>query len=75
MKSEKKITEAPSHYDDLELMSTEEILLNINREDQKIAGMVAQVIPQLQLLVDQATTRMQKGGRLFYIGAGTSGRL
>lgn len=71
----KKITENPSNYDDLELMDTNTILESINREDQKIATAVAQVIPQISLLVNAAAERFEQGGRLFYIGAGTSGRL
>ncbi|MGX1929392.1 N-acetylmuramic acid 6-phosphate etherase [Flagellimonas sp. 2504JD4-2] len=71
----KKITESPSNYDDLELMDTQTILESINKEDQKIAVAVAQVIPQITKLVDQMAERFLRGGRLFYIGAGTSGRL
>lgn len=71
----KKITENPSNYDNLEQMDTSTILDSINNEDKKIADSVALVIPQITKLVDLAAERFLKGGRLFYIGAGTSGRL
>ncbi len=70
-----KITEQPSLYDDLEKMSVHDLLVNINTEDQKVALAVQKVIPQIEKLVSQIIIRMEKGGRLFYIGAGTSGRL
>jgi len=70
-----KITESDSHYSDIEHMSTEEILTSINKEDQTVATSVQKVIPQIQALVDSIADKMQQGGRLFYIGAGTSGRL
>ena len=70
-----KITETPSRYDHLEAMDTSSILENMNKEDHKIAGAVAEVIPQIQKLVNALVERFEKGGRLFYIGAGTSGRL
>jgi N-acetylmuramic acid 6-phosphate etherase len=75
MDNYKKITENPSEYDELEGMDTRSILASINKEDQKVAKAVALVIPQITLLVDALTERFLKGGRLFYIGAGTSGRL
>ena len=70
-----KITETPSNYDDLEKMNTTAILENINQEDKKVADAVALVIPNITKLVDALAERFEKGGRLFYIGAGTSGRL
>ncbi|NAS11420.1 N-acetylmuramic acid 6-phosphate etherase [Poritiphilus flavus] len=70
-----KITETPSNYDGLELMDTQAILENMNREDQKVALAVQQAIPQITKLVDAIVPRFLDGGRLFYIGAGTSGRL
>lgn len=70
-----KITERPSAYDDLEKMSTLDLLHHINKEDQKVARAVQKVIPQITKLVDATVQRFEKGGRLFYIGAGTSGRL
>jgi len=71
----KSITESTSHYDHLEQKSTEELLRIINQEDQKVAVAVEQAIPQIEALVGQIIPRMKQGGRLFYIGAGTSGRL
>jgi N-acetylmuramic acid 6-phosphate etherase len=70
-----KITESPSLYHDLELKSTEELLNDINTEDKKVPLAVNKAIPQIIPLVDAIADQMQKGGRLFYIGAGTSGRL
>jgi N-acetylmuramic acid 6-phosphate etherase len=68
-------TESSSHYNDLEQMSVNAILTSINKEDQTVPNAVAKSIPQIEALVSQIVPRMQKGGRLFYIGAGTSGRL
>ncbi len=56
-------------------MSTNELLTNINQEDQKVAIAVQKCIPAIETLVDQISDRMLSGGRLFYLGAGTSGRL
>ncbi|WP_127844862.1 N-acetylmuramic acid 6-phosphate etherase [Psychroflexus aestuariivivens] len=71
----KKITESDSKYRHLEKMSVEEILVNINNEDQSVALAVQKVIPQLEKLVQKIVEQLKLGGRLFYIGAGTSGRL
>lgn len=71
----KKITEQPSHYDHLEKKSTREILEDINTEDQTVPVAVGKEIDAIKALVDDIVPRMQKGGRLFYVGAGTSGRL
>lgn len=70
-----KITEQPSHYDDLEKMSAAEIVTAINREDHCVADAVEKALPQISKFVEQLTERMRRGGRLFYIGSGTSGRL
>ncbi|NNL08673.1 MAG: N-acetylmuramic acid 6-phosphate etherase [Croceitalea sp.] len=70
-----KITEQASLYDHLENMSTADLLSNINKEDQKVAMAVEGVIPEITALVNALIPRFDKGGRLFYIGAGTSGRL
>lgn len=70
-----RTTEASSLYHDIEKMSTLEILSNINTEDKKVALAVEKEIPAILRLVDAATAKMKMGGRLFYIGAGTSGRL
>lgn len=71
----KKITEQPSHYRHLEKMSIEELLLNINKEDKTVPPAVEKAIPQIEKLVATVSDKMLAGGRLFYIGAGTSGRL
>ncbi|HJD75606.1 MAG TPA: N-acetylmuramic acid 6-phosphate etherase [Bacteroides reticulotermitis] len=70
-----KITEQPSLYNDLESKSVEEILKEINAEDHKIADAVQKTIPQIEKLVEQIIPRVKEGGRIFYMGAGTSGRL
>lgn len=70
-----KITEQPSLYNDLESKSVEEILKEINAEDHKIADAVHKTIPQIEKLVEQILPRVKEGGRIFYMGAGTSGRL
>ena len=70
-----KITEAPSRYRHLEKMTVRELLENMNREDQTVPLAVAKAIPQIEQLVEAAVARLREGGRLFYIGAGTSGRL
>ena len=71
----RKITEEASHYDHLERKSTSEILVDINREDQQVATAVKEALPQIERLVDNVFLRMKSGGRMFYVGAGTSGRL
>ena len=71
----KSITESNSLHNDLEKKSAGEVLRIINSEDQKVALAVEQSIPQIEALVEQIIPRMKQGGRLFYIGAGTSGRL
>ena len=70
-----KITEQSSNYHHLELMSVEELLTHMNREDQIVPLVVEKCIPQIEKLVEGIVKRMKRGGRLFYIGAGTSGRL
>lgn len=70
-----KITEQSSLYDDLENKSIHEILTDINTEDQKVALAVQKAIPQIEQLVSLIIPRMEQGGRIFYMGAGTSGRL
>jgi N-acetylmuramic acid 6-phosphate etherase len=70
-----RTTEEPSKYRQLEKMSVKEILTNINREDQTVPLVVEKAIPQIEALVNTISDRMLAGGRLFYIGAGTSGRL
>jgi N-acetylmuramic acid 6-phosphate etherase len=68
-------TESPSNYDGLDLMSTQEILIGMNDEDARIAAIVRSQVSAITLLVDALVSKMQRGGRLFYMGAGTSGRL
>lgn len=70
-----KITEQESPYHHLEKMSVAEILVHINKEDQTVPKAVEKAIPQIEKLVEAISDKMLMGGRLFYIGAGTSGRL
>ena len=70
-----KITEQPSRYDHLEKMSVGELLVHINEEDALVADAVRQALPQIEALITAIEPRMKQGGRLFYVGAGTSGRL
>ena len=72
---ETKITEQASHYDHLEQMTVGELLQHINEEDALVAEAVGKVLPQIEALMAAIEPRMKRGGRLFYIGAGTSGRL
>ncbi|HSO85074.1 MAG TPA: N-acetylmuramic acid 6-phosphate etherase [Draconibacterium sp.] len=69
------ITESSSNYNDLEKMSVRELLEGIHNEDKKVLPAVEKVIPQIEKLVTEIVRRVKQGGRLFYIGAGTSGRL
>jgi N-acetylmuramic acid 6-phosphate etherase len=69
------ITESSSNYNDLEKMSIRELLEGIHNEDKKVLPAVEKVIPQIEKLVSEIVPRVKQGGRLFYIGAGTSGRL
>jgi N-acetylmuramic acid 6-phosphate etherase len=70
-----KVTEQASKYRHLEQMTVAEILTNINKEDKTVAAAVKKGLPQIEQAVNAITKKMKKGGRLFYIGAGTSGRL
>lgn len=71
----KKTTEEDSHYSDLENLSIRELLEGINAEDQKIPAIIKQSIPIIEKLVEVIVSKLKQGGRLFYLGAGTSGRL
>jgi len=71
----KKITEMSSLHDNLEKKSVLELLTGINEEDKKVPLAVENAIPQLEKLVESIVVRMKRGGRIFYMGAGTSGRL
>ena len=73
--ADEKHTEKASHYDDLEKMEIFQILEAMNREDAKVPLAIAKVLPRIELVVEQIVSRLEQGGRLFYIGAGTSGRL
>jgi N-acetylmuramic acid 6-phosphate etherase len=68
-------TETPSEYNNLETLSTAAILAGMNQLDQTVPLAVQKAIPQLEKLIEATVARLQAGGRLFYIGAGTSGRL
>lgn len=70
-----KITEQDSKYNDLENMSVTELLTNINNEDKTVAFAVEKAIPQISKIISLIVRQLKLGGRLFYIGAGTSGRL
>ncbi len=70
-----KTTEQSSKYQHLEQMSVQELLFNINKEDQTVAVAVQQALPQIEIVVTEVVKKLKLGGRLFYIGAGTSGRL
>jgi len=70
-----RITEASSLYDNLEKMPVKELLANMNAEDKKVPEAVEKAIPKIEKFVEKLIPRIKKGGRLFYIGAGTSGRL
>jgi N-acetylmuramic acid 6-phosphate etherase len=72
---DKKVTEQPSLFDNLDKMTTEEILENINACDKQVPSDITPSIPSIRILVDRIVERMKKGGRVFYLGAGTSGRL
>lgn len=72
---EKRTTEASSNYNDLEKMSVRELLTNMNREDRTVPVAIEKAIPQIEELISAIVSKMENGGRLFYIGAGTSGRL
>ena len=68
-------TERASNYEHLEQMSTAQLLQNINQEDKSVPDAIEKELPQIEKMVEAVVTKMKEGGRLFYIGAGTSGRL
>ena len=70
-----RTTEQSSRYDNLDKMSTNEILTSINAEDMTVPMAISKSIPQIEKVVDAIVERMRRGGRVFYMGAGTSGRL
>lgn len=71
----KKITEQSSNYDNLEELSMKELLTAMNEEDKKVPLAVEEIVPEISAFVEEALIKMKQGGRLFYLGAGTSGRL
>ena len=73
--STNRVTEQSSNYAHLDKMTTKELLEGMNNEDKNVPVAVEKCIPQIEKFVDQLVPRMEKGGRLFYLGAGTSGRL
>lgn len=73
--SNKPSTEQDSNYDQLDEMSVRDLLININREDYSVPQTIAKIIPQIEALITATVEKLKAGGRLFYIGAGTSGRL
>jgi N-acetylmuramic acid 6-phosphate etherase len=75
MQQFQRVTEQPSKYRHLEQMSIHELLVNINAEDKTVPLAVEAALPQIERLVEAITDKMLSGGRLFYLGAGTSGRL
>src|SRR5512133_504610 len=70
-----RITESSSNFENLDKMTVKELLKNINQEDSKVHLAVREAIPQIEKLINKIVVRMKKGGRIFYLGAGTSGRL
>ncbi|CDF80110.1 N-acetylmuramic acid 6-phosphate etherase [Formosa agariphila KMM 3901] len=70
-----KTTEADSKYNDLEKMELSDILVNINNEDKTVPFAIEKALPQIEALIQQTVLKLKDGGRIFYIGAGTSGRL
>ncbi|MEO7834660.1 MAG: N-acetylmuramic acid 6-phosphate etherase [Ginsengibacter sp.] len=70
-----KVTEQPSNYRHLEKMTVAEIIRNINKEDFLVAAAVEKSLPEIENMIKAVSEKMIDGGRLFYIGAGTSGRL
>src|ERR1700740_2641207 len=70
-----KTTESDSYYNNLEQMSVQELLVNMNKEDKTVPNAIEKVIPAIEALVNVIVEKMNAGGRLFYTGAGTSGRL
>tara|TARA_B110000285_G_scaffold216408_1_gene263681 strand:- start:1011 stop:1820 length:810 start_codon:yes stop_codon:yes gene_type:complete len=71
----KRVTESSSNYNDLDKMSTLDLISNINNEDKTVAHSIEKILPEIESFINACYLRMKDGGRLFYIGAGTSGRL
>lgn len=75
IKQNLSITESSSNFENLDKMTVKELLTNINQEDSKVHLAVREAIPQIEKLINKIVAKMKKGGRIFYLGAGTSGRL
>lgn len=75
MNKEQRSTEKESRYNHLEKMTVKDLLLNINKEDKTVPRAVEKAVPQIEKLVKVVAKKLKAGGRLFYLGAGTSGRL
>lgn len=75
IKQNLSVTESSSNFENLDKMTINELLTNINQEDSKVHIAVSEAIPQIEKLISSIVVRMKKGGRIFYLGAGTSGRL
>lgn len=71
----KRVTESSSNYNNLDKMSTLDLITNINKEDKTVAESIEKILPEIELFINACFLRMKDGGRLFYLGAGTSGRL
>ncbi|MCG8390866.1 MAG: N-acetylmuramic acid 6-phosphate etherase [Cytophagales bacterium] len=69
------VTESASHYDNLDKMTVRDLLVNMNKEDSTVPKAVMRAMPQVEALVPEVVKQLKLGGRLFYLGAGTSGRL
>ena len=70
-----KITEQDSNHNDLEKKSVKDLVESMHKEDNNALDAVQKVLPEITTLIEEISLKMKKGGRLFYIGAGTSGRL
>ena len=70
-----RLTEQPSLYDDLEKKSVAELLRDINEEDKKVPLAIEKVLPDLTRLISAIEHQLRNGGRMFYLGCGTGGRL
>ena len=72
---DKRITEQPSHYDNLERMSLEQLTADINNENMTVPAAIGKALPAINRLIEAVEHKLKNGGRLFYVGCGTGGRL
>lgn len=72
---DKRITEQPSHYDHLERMSVEQLTADINNENMTVPAAIGKALPAINRLIEAVEHKLKNGGRLFYVGCGTGGRL